>query len=335
MKNRFKKLVVLSLCLLGTFCMNLLKQNNKTNVYAQNQNIPVININKYHVTWVQEIEDGLQMNNIEWGDKPFTSNGITYTYFKYYQGVNSNYRVQIYYENFLVYDNGWLKQEYRVISYNTEYDFIDSTEDFTAEFLQEPFTIGYNIPIVLNNVWYRFTNSEPVNNTGNNRIWLNFYTTYFIPVKWQNSSGSFSEFNQSRNYWNNLWVTSNSISFCYSFTSEYGLETTDFKLLNNGEWSQNGGMGIPQDQVIRIADTITYDLYIFLMQNGYFGTYTELTYEPNDKEGFGNLIMSIANTPIEIISNLLNIKLMGVNLYSVFCGIITIFLAIFVIKRIT
>lgn len=330
MKKRFKK-TIFTLFIFVFVCLVSFTVNIRS--VSASSFIPNISINLFHVTWVEEIEKGIQINGIEWGDKSFISNGVSYSYFKYYYTLN---RVQLYYEDFLVYDNGWLNDNYRVISYNNEYDFIDSTEDFVADFENYPFTIGYNIPINLNNYYYRFTNPNPINNTGNQRIWLNFYTTYFVPYEWQDSSGSFSQFEQPRNFWNNLYITSSSIDYCYSFTSEFGLETTSFLLLNNNEWSQNGGKGIPQDQVIRIADNdVSYDIYVFLVNNGYFGTYTELTYTPTDPDSFGALVKSIANTPVEILQSILDINMLGVNLFSVFCGIITIFLVIFVLKRIT
>lgn len=332
MKKKFKKIflsIIITICIAFTFIFA-----TKTNVKASIT--PQISINQFHVTWSTEIESGVEINGINWNLKPFYCNGVQFSGFSYRQSNETNFRVLLYYDTLLVYDNAWLKQEYRVISFASESDFLDATKDFIVEFQVNPFTIGYNIPINLNNSYYRFTNSNPTNNTGNRRIWLDFYTTYFVPVEWTDSSGSYSVFEAPRNYWNNLYVTSDSIDYCYSFNSNDGLATQSFILLNNNEWSQNGGMGVPQDQVIRITDTdVSYDVYVFLIMNGYFGSYTELTYTPTDPSSFGALVKSIANTPIEIIQSILDVNMLGLNLFSVFCGIITIFLVIFVIKRIT
>lgn len=271
-------------------------------------------------------------------DDEFISNGITFNYLEitYLDYISDSYPyLSIRYQNndsvIDVYNSfvGW-NESYKDIKILNTTPFGDTIYNALVD---------YNLLEIISNGkitisgWYRFTSVNsivlPTNfNTGYYDV--KFLTSYIIPNDYldYNSADSIKG---SRQSFNKVYIQTYELAYTYDYNGNYSIFTAFDEEGWGGPYSSNKNN---QDQIIFFErQEVTESFYEFLLLNGFFGTTNEVHYDDDTTE-FGSLISAVAFVPITLLQSFLDVSILGVSLFSVFCAIMTIAVIVFVLKKV-
>lgn len=244
---------------------------------------------------------------------------------KIYNGLyvyNSDNTIQIIYAfnggSKLVYNNGWISQDYRYIVLLPQ--IIETEGEEGLSFILNNSIYG---AVLLPYTYYTFNVAMAPENEFS--ITATYSTIYSVPSNLlTNSSSSIMQFDR-------IGYNGETEEVTYSIS-----DTVFFVKPSGFDWINN------YRSIIFDKQEITYIEYENLLNVGIFGTYVgDQIIIDNDNiqsqasyKDIGLIVLSIAQAPVNMVTQFLDVNVLGVNLFAVFTFIITVSLVVFVIKRV-
>ena len=218
----------------------------------------------------------------------------------------------------IVYNNGWISQDYRYIVLLPQ--TIDAEGELAFNFIDDNSVFGV---VLLPYTYYTFNvGMGPEDEFAINAT---FSTIYSVPSNLLNDSSSpimqFDRIGYSGEQERVTYSAGNTI-----FTPKP----------DDNSWVNN------YRSIIFDRQEISYIDYENLLSVGVFGTFVgDQIIIDNDNiqsqasfKDIGLIVLSIAQAPVNMVTQFLDVNVLGVNLFAVFTFIITLSLVVFVIKRV-